>query len=87
MDVACIARYKVTALPDNPDRLQYTPDRKWPSGGKRQYRVDFVSDHATVVFDEDGKPSDLFLQMNAEARAKLQSRRQTPRSHALASDE
>jgi hypothetical protein len=83
----CIARYTVSAQPENPDRLNYTPDRKWPSGGKRQYRVNFDSDHATIVFDEDGKPSELFLHMNAESRAKLQSRRQTPRSHALASDE
>lgn len=85
--MACIPRYKVVSPPDNPDRLQYTPDCKWPSGKKRQYRVNFETDPATMVFDEDGKPCELFQQMNEDARAKLQSRRQTPRSLALASDE
>ena len=85
--LVCIPRYKITCPADNPDRLQYTPDRPWPSGTKRKHHVEFLPDNATVVFDEDGRPSDLLLQMSLEARAKLQSRRQTPRSNVLASDE
>ena len=86
-ELVCIPHYSVICPPDNPDRLQYTPDRKWPTGLKKRFHVNFLPDNTTIVFDEDGKPSDLFLHMNAEARAKLQSRRQTPRSNVLASDE
>lgn len=83
----CYPKFRVTFPAENPDRLMYTPDRPWPSGGKRSYRVNFLPDNTTVVFDEDGRPSDLLIHMNMEARKKLQSRRQTPRSHALASEE
>lgn len=84
---ACTPRYQIVCPPDNPDRLQYTPDRPWPRGTRRKFRVDFVADNATIVFDEDGKPSDLLVHMSLEARQKLQSRRLTPKSHVHASDE
>lgn len=83
----CIPHYKISFSPDNPDRLQYTPDRPWPAGHKRRFNVNFMPDNNTVVFDEEGKPSELFLHMNEEARTRLQSRRQTPRSNVLASDD
>ena len=85
--VICIPRYKISFAPDNPDRLQYTPDRPWPAGTKRGFSVNFLPDNTTVVFDEEGKPCELFMHMNDEARSHLQSRRQTPRSNVLASDD
>lgn len=83
--MSCTPRYQIVCPVDNPDRLQYTPDRPWPRG--RKLKVDFVADNATVVFDEDGRPSDLLVHMSLEARQKLQSRRLTPKSHVHASDE
>lgn len=84
----CTPRY-IIRVPDdlNPDRLLYIPQRAWPNPARRQLRVNFHTATQTIEFDENGKPIDLKNDISPEARIKLQSRRETPRSHMHASDE
>ena len=69
------------------DRMTYTPDRPWPDPQRSVLRVNFAQDTFTVYFDENGRPSDLRMQLTVNAKQKIRSRRMTPRSEVHPSDD
>jgi hypothetical protein len=82
-----IPRFTVTCDQACPDRFFYKPDRPIPNPQRIHLHVDFTPENDTVFFDNDGRPCDLHQNLDTESRKKIRSRRQTPRSNVLASDE
>ncbi len=82
-----IPKFTVTCDQTCPDRFFYKPDRPIPNPERHQLRVEFTPENNTLFFDENGRPCDLHQHLDAESRKKIQSRRQTPKSNTLASDD
>ena len=84
----CTPRYTIRVIDDsNPDRVLYEPLVVWPRRLRRHLNVNFTPNVTTIVFDENGKPTDIKMYTSPEARQKIHTRRETPKSNVHASDE
>ena len=74
--------FSVTESADEPDQLQYVPDRPWPVPRPRDQRIT-IGQSDIVTFDAAGKPSDVRYAMSVVARERVQARRMTPKAAPL----